>query len=116
MGLLSAEGKTIKNKEGMCTLWRHHGFLSKWPQFIAPRHQKGTPEIARGNRLANKAEREASQASTANILVVVPSLGSQPSLSILLKTNGIRGNAQGFTEEMMAADLGRLHHPTQGVC
>lgn len=81
-----------------------------------PQASQRTPEIARGNRLANKAEREASQASTANILVVVPSLGSQPSLSKLLKTNGTRGNAQEFTEERMAADLGRLHHPTRGVC
>jgi len=27
----TAEGKTIKNKEGILLYWKHYGFLSKWP-------------------------------------------------------------------------------------
>lgn len=36
-----------------------------------PRHQKGSLEIAQGYRLADKAKRKATQASTANILVAL---------------------------------------------
>lgn len=61
-----------------------------WPQ---------ASEIAQGNRLADKAKKEAAQASIANILVALPPPSSQPSLNILLKTNIVRCNAQEFTEE-----------------
>lgn len=46
-----------------------------------PGHQIGTSEIARGNRLTNKAKREATQASIAHILVTL----SAPALSAVFK-------------------------------
>jgi hypothetical protein len=55
MGLLTAEGKTIKNKEGILALLE-----ALWPPLKVviihdPRHQKRTSEIAQGNMLPNKA-------------------------------------------------------------
>jgi hypothetical protein len=68
-----------------------------------PGHQEGTTEIARGSRLADKAEREATQASTdstliALLLTVLPDIPEY----ILLKINEIRQNAKEFIEKMVA--------------
>jgi hypothetical protein len=54
MGLLTAEGKTIKNKEGILALLEALELPLKVPTIHCPGHRKGTSEIARGNRLADK--------------------------------------------------------------
>ena len=66
MRLLTAEGKNIKNKKEILTLLETLWLPLKVAIIHCPGHQKGTSEIARGNRLADKAKREA---STANSLV-----------------------------------------------
>ena len=71
-GLLTAEGKPIKNRERILALLEALWLPLKVPTIHCPRHQKGTSEIAQGNRLADKAKREAAQASTASILVALP--------------------------------------------
>lgn len=61
----------IKNKEEILALLEVLWLPYKVPIIHCPRHQKGTSEIACGKRLANIAAREASQASTAHILVAL---------------------------------------------
>ena len=70
-GLVTAEGKTIKNKEGILSLLETLWLLLKVAIVHFPRHQKRMSEIAKRNRGADKAKGEATQASTANILVAL---------------------------------------------
>ena len=92
MGLLTAEGKTIKNKEEILALLEALWLPLKVAIIHHPRHQKGTSEIDQGNRLADKAKREVAQASTANILVALlpPAF---PAIT-LYTTEDVRQNAK----------------------
>ena len=58
-GLLTTDGKTVKNKEEILALLEALWLPLKVDIILCPGHQKGTSEIARGNRLADKAKREA---------------------------------------------------------
>lgn len=61
--LLTAEVNTIKNKEEIFALLEALWLPLKVATIHCPGHQKGTSEIARENRKANKATREAAKSS-----------------------------------------------------
>lgn len=98
-GLLTAKGKTIKNKKEILALLEALWLPLKVAVIHCPGHQNGTSEIAWGNGVSNKAKREATQASIAHTLVTLSAPHSQLSSNILLRTNKIRPNARKSTEE-----------------
>ena len=71
MGLLMTEGKKHQNEKEILALLETLWIPLKVAIIDCPRHKKGTSEIARGNRLADKAEREVTQPSVANIRVAL---------------------------------------------
>lgn len=73
-GLLTAKGKTIKNKKEIFALLEVLWLPLKVAIIHCPGHQNGTSEIAWGDRLANKAKREATQASIAHTPVTLSAL------------------------------------------
>lgn len=71
MGLLTAEENNIRNKEYLL-YWRHSWLCLKVAMTHCSRLEKGMSQIARGNRLTDKAKIEAIWAFTDNILVTLP--------------------------------------------
>ena len=74
-GLLTAEGKTIKNKTEVLKLLR-----ALWlPQALAiihcPGHQKADTPVAGGNRLANSKTKEVALSVIQNLTTTLPNPG-----------------------------------------
>ena len=102
--MLTAGGKEIKNKKEILALLEAIWLSQKLAIIHCKGHQKGEDPVARGNRLAGEATREAALQEAPQILPLVP----QPELSISPKYTheeesegqklGGRKNAQGWLE------------------
>lgn len=71
-GLLTAEGKPIKNKEEILALLEEFWLPLKVAIAYCPGHQNGPIETVRGKRMTDKAAMESFTASNAHILVALP--------------------------------------------
>jgi hypothetical protein len=79
-GLLMAEGKTIKNKQEILNLLAALWLPKKLAIIHCPGHQKAETPIARGNRRADLAAREAALEATTILATQLPDPGL-PTLS-----------------------------------
>lgn len=89
-GLLTSEGKDIKNKEILSLLEAIH-----LPRRVAivhcPSHQKGTSPIERGNQMADQTVKEAAQGPMTLVARVVPQQeGEIPEKKILTEEEGLK--------------------------
>ena len=64
-GLLTAEGKTIKNKDEILQLLKALWLPKRLAIIHCPGHQKGTTAVTRGKNLAHRAAKEAALEETA---------------------------------------------------
>jgi len=94
---LTAEGKTIRNKEGILALLE--GIMA------SSQTGRETSEIARENRLAHKTKWEATQTSTADILVALLPSGFPAIHEYTAKDKGHQVKDQGVYRRNMVADL-----------
>lgn len=77
-GLLTSEGKAIKNKEQILALLDAVFLPSKLSIMYCPGHQKGTAPENRGNRFADEATRKAAQGSQLLAMEVLPEEMEEP--------------------------------------
>lgn len=64
-GILTAEGKTIKNKDGILQFLEALWLPMRMAIIHCPGHQKGTTAVTRGKNLAHRAAKEAALEETA---------------------------------------------------
>ena len=64
-GILTAEGKTIKNKDGILQFLEALWLPMRMAIIHCPGHQKGTTPVTRGKNLAHRAAKEAALEETA---------------------------------------------------
>lgn len=70
-GLLTAEGKTIKNKQEILELLEAPWLPKKLALMHCPGHQKGTDAISRGNNLADQKAKKAALITTTVTLPIL---------------------------------------------
>ena len=75
-GLLTAEGKTIKNKEEIKALLAALWLPKKLAIIHCPGHQKSDTLTSKGNNLADRAARDAAQSTVIEATLQLPDPGS----------------------------------------
>ena len=80
-GILTAEGKTIKNKDGILQFLEALWLPMRMAIIHCPGHQKGTTAVTRGKNLAHRAAKEAALEETAaSVLAATPPEPPNPNL------------------------------------
>lgn len=110
-GLLTAEGKTIKNEGEMLALLEAFWLPVKVAIIHCCGHQKGTLEIAGGNRLADKATRLPGPPLLTPCSCATLCTPDVPRYT--LRTNKVRPNARKLQKRWMVANHQDLDHLIQ---